>query len=91
MTLSEAPDSRKRNPAVTILHILGLIVLTWLAGWLMIQSYGNFWAAGGPPNPDPSRYEARGHLLLAGATVPAVGALLLLLSLLKRRRRKFPL
>lgn len=74
--------ARGMRVALWILLVIALLATCW-AGNLALF---NWWAAGGPPTPDPALYEQRGNLFFA-ATVVLIAASCFLIYSLRRLGR----
>ena len=53
-----------------------LVVLCMVTLWFLNLTLANYWAAGGPPTPNPELYRSRGNtfLLLSAISLVVVGA-----------------
>lgn len=68
--------------------IVGLS-LYGLALWFFVQAAGNYWAAGGPPSPNPKAYTARGDVAAGiGIGLVTCGTGIIFLAVRHRRRAR---
>ena len=61
-----------------------LLVVAWRTGFLALY---NWWAAGGPPTPDPSRYEKLAAMFSSVAIVCLASAATMAVDLMRDWRR----
>ena len=62
------------------------IVLLLLSLWFGNLAVANWWAAGGPPNPNPESYAFRGNISLIIAVLCFIGFIVLLVINIKRTK-----
>lgn len=62
-------------------------VLLLAAGWSLNLTLFNWWAAGGPPTPQPELYELRGNVFLAATVVLFAGFVSVVVINVRRSKR----
>lgn len=65
-------------------HWFADIILLLLSLWFGDLAFANWWAAGGPPNPNPGTYTFRGNISFILAILCFIGFIALLVMNIKR-------
>jgi hypothetical protein len=86
----EEPLMKYRKLLASVGVVLSLGLYAWGARF-MIWAAGNYWAAGGPPNPNSEPYLDRGKACVGLAMLLFVAATAILVLTIRRYRRSKPI